>query len=61
MELITAIKEGAAIPDAQGEVVTEVDPDDDEEASTVRVSRRGRAAMSQPSPSPLLIRLHLCV
>ena len=33
-----------AIPDARGEVVTEIDPDDDEEASTVRVSRRERAA-----------------
>ena len=43
MELITALKEGAAIPDARGEVVTEIDPDDDEEASTVRVSRRERA------------------
>ena len=44
VELIIALKEGAAIPDARGEVVTEVDPDDDEEASTVQVSRRGRAA-----------------
>ena len=44
VELITTLKEGAAISDARGEVVTEVDPDDDEEASTVRVSRRGRAA-----------------
>ena len=43
MELITALKEGAAISDARGEVVTEVDPNDDEEASTVWVSRRGRA------------------
>ena len=44
VELITALKEGAAISDARGEVVTEVDPDDDEEASTGRVSRKGRAA-----------------
>ena len=44
MELIIALKEKAAIPDARREVVTEVDPDDDEEASTVWVLRRGRAA-----------------
>ena len=44
VKLITALKEGTAISDARGEVVTEVDPNDDEEASTVRVSRRGRAA-----------------
>ena len=44
VELITALKERAAISDAREEVVTEVDPDDDEEASTVRVLRRGRAA-----------------
>ena len=44
MELITALKEGAAISDARGEVVTEVDPDDDEEASIVWVLRRGRVA-----------------
>ena len=44
MELITALKEGAAIPDARGEVVAEVDSDDDEEASSVQVLRRERAA-----------------
>ena len=44
VELIIALKEGAAIPDAQGEVVTEVHPDDDEEASIVRASRRERSA-----------------
>ena len=49
VELITVLKEGATIPDARGEVVTEVDPDDDEEASTVRVSRRRRAARSASS------------
>ena len=43
MELITAFKEGTAIPDARGEVVTEVDSDDDEEASIVWVTRRRRA------------------
>ena len=42
VELITALKEGAAIPDAQGEVSTESNSND-EEASTVWVSRKGRA------------------
>ena len=43
MELITAFKEGVAIPDAQGEVVAESNSNDDEEASTIWVSRREKA------------------
>ena len=43
VELITALKEGAAIPDARGEVAAESNSDDDQGASTVRVSRKGKA------------------
>ena len=60
MELITVLKEGATIPDARGEVVTEVDPDDDEESSIVRVSRRERAARpagSSTTTGSFLLRL----
>ena len=43
VELITAFKEGAAIPDARGKVVVELNSSNDEEASTIGVSGRGRA------------------
>ena len=43
LELITTLKEGAAILDARGEVATESNSNDEEEASTVWVSRRENA------------------
>ena len=43
VDLITALKEGAAIPNARGEVAAESNSDDDQGASTVRVSRKGKA------------------
>ena len=56
-ELITALKEGAAIPDARGEVAIESNSDDDEEASIVWVSRREKAP--KPASSSMTTRSFL--
>ena len=60
VELLSALKEGAAILDARGEVDGQSNSDDDEEASTVWVSRKGKTlkpASSSTNTGSFLSRL----